>query len=273
LPVSVAGIGYDLFTATTPDPDQVIQLSIDLSPLIPSTASATPEASPSPFFRVGDTVSVKTGVIFDHNGHPVPDGTGVRFNINLSGEGGVVQQIDAVTLQGIAGVSFSIDRPGLLEIRAESDPAFTSVVLQLDVSNEGFGVTVVAPTPITTPTPTLEPMITPEITPSPPVTQGYPNVGEWFGMVLTLGGLGSLAYWLGKRTNATRWAVRYALCMIAGGLLAYSYLAIRLPGATIYLQKNGWLGLMGVVILGAIVGFGAAYTWQRLSSGSTKQPD
>ncbi len=29
LPVSVPGIGYDLFTATTPDPNQVIGLSMD----------------------------------------------------------------------------------------------------------------------------------------------------------------------------------------------------------------------------------------------------
>ena len=273
LPVSVSGVGYDLFTATTPDPDQVIQLSIDLSPVIPSTALPTPEASPTPSFRVGDTVSVKTSVILDHNGHPVPDGTGVRFNIILSGEGGVVQQIDAVTSQGLAGVSFSIDRPGLLEIRAESDPALTSVVLQLDVSNEGFGVTVVAPTPITSPTPTMEPIVTPEVTPSSPLPQGHPSLGGWFGMILILGGLGAFAYWLGKRYNATRWAVRYALCMIACGLLSYTYLAVRLPGVTIYLQKNGWLGTMGVVILGATVGLGAAFTWQRLSSGSTKRPD
>ena len=188
LPVSVAGIGYDLFTATTPDPNQVIGLSIDLSPIPASTTLATPETTPTPSFRVGDTVTVRTSIILDHNGHPVPDGTGVRFNILLSGEGGVVQQIDAVTLQGLAGASFSIDRPGLLEIRAESDPALTSVVLQLNVSAEGFSVTVVAPTPNISPTPTVEATVTPEATPSSPLAQGYPGLGGWFGMMLILGG-------------------------------------------------------------------------------------
>jgi hypothetical protein len=92
-------------------------------------------------------------------------------------------------------------------------------------------------------------------------------------MIIILGGLGTLVYWLGKRYISRRWAVRWVLCIIAGGLLAYTYLAVRLPGAVIYLQRNGWPGMMGVVILGAAVGFGAAYTWRRLSTGSTKQPD
>jgi beta-N-acetylhexosaminidase len=273
LPVSVPGIVYDLFTATTPDPNQVIWLSIDLSPVSASTASATPEATPTPSFRVGDTVSVRTSVILDHNGHPVPDGTGVRFNIALSGEGGVVQQIIAVTLQGVAGASFSIDRPGLLEIRAESDPALTSVVLQMDVSGEGFSVTVLAPTPTITLTSTPEAIVTPVVEPSSPLAKGYPGLGGWFGTMLILGSLGTLAYWLGKRYITTRWAVRWALCIVAGGLLAYTYLAVRLPGAAVYLRRSGWLGIMGVVLLGVAVGFGAAYTWRRLSTESKKQPD
>jgi len=273
LPVSVAGIGYDLFIATTPDPNQVIGLSMDLSPLSASTASATPDATPTPSFRVGDTVSVRTSVILDHNGHPVPDGTGVRFNISLSGEGGVVQQINAVTLQGLARASFSIDRPGLIEIRAESDPALTSEVMQLDASGEGLSVTIVAPTPNISLTPTPEAIVTPDVEPSSPLAQGYPGLGGWFGMMLILGGLGILAYWLGKRYIATRWGVRWALCIVAGGLLAYTYLAVRLPGAAVYLQRRGWLGMMGVVLLGAAVGFGSAYAWRRLSTGSTKQPD
>jgi beta-N-acetylhexosaminidase len=273
LPVSVPGIGYDLFTATTPDPNQVIGLSMDMSPVLVPTVLVTPAVTPTPSFRVGDTVSVRTSLILDHNGHPVPDGTGVRFNIVLSGEGGVVQQIDAVTVQGTAGVSFSIDRPGLLEIRAESDPALTSVVLQLNVSAEGFSVTVVAPTPNISPTPRVELTATPEVTPTLPAQQESPGLGSWFGMMLILGGLGTLAYWLGRQYIVARWAMRWALCIVVGGLLAYTYLVLRLPGATGYLHRSGWLGTMGVVILGAAIGFGSAYTWQLLSTGSKKPPD
>jgi len=273
LPVSVPGIGYDLFEATSPDPNQVIGLSINPTPVPVPTEAATPEATPTPSFRVGDTVTVQTSIIFDHNGHTVPDGTEVRFSILLSGEGGVVQQIYAATNQGVAGASFSIDRPGLLEIRAESDPALTSVALQLDVSSEGFGVTVVAPTPIASVTPTKEVVATPIVTPSSPLAEGYPGLGGWFWMLILLGGLASLGYWTGKLYFAKRWAVRAALCITAGGLVAYTYLAVRLPGATGLLQKSGWLGMMGVVLLGAAVGYGAAYTWMRLSMESTKQPN
>jgi len=273
LPVSVPGIGYDLFTATSPDPNQIIGLSIDMAPIPASTTSVTPEATPTPSFRVGDTRTVRTSVILDHNGHPVPDGTGVRFNILLPGEGGVVQQIDAVTVQGLAKASFSIDRPGLLEIRAESDEALTSFVLQLDVSSEGFSVTVVAPTPINSSTPTAEIVVTPDGKPSSPLAQGYPGLGGWFGMMFIIASLGTLTYLGGKQLTSTRWAVRLAMCTIAGGLLAYTYLAVRLPGSAVYLQRSGWPGMMGVVILGMAGGFGAAYTWQRMTSGSMKQPD
>lgn len=273
LPVSVPGIVYDLLTATSPDPSQVIGLTVDMSPVSGPTTSITPEATSTPSFRVGDTVTVKTSVILDHNGHPVPDGTGVRFNIVLSGEGGVVKQLYASTIQGVAGASFSIDRTGLLEISAESDPAFTSVVYQLNVFNEGFSVTVVAPTPNITPTPTTQFVATPGTTPLPPTpVKGSPGFGGWFSMLVILGGLGAFTYWFGNGYVPQRWALRWALCIVVGGLLAYSYLAVRLPGATQYVQKSGWLGIMGVVILGALVGFGTGYIWQALSKGLKKPP-
>jgi beta-N-acetylhexosaminidase len=273
LPVSVPGIGYDLFTATSPDPTQVIGLAMDLSPISATTPAATPESTPTPSFRVGDTVSVRTSIILDHNGHPVPDGTGVRFNILLSGEGGVVQQIDAVTLQGLAGASFSIDRPGLLEIRAESDPALTSVVLQLNVTGEGFSVTVVAPTPNSGLSPTSEPSVTPEVQPSRQQTPGYPGFGGWMMMVIVLSGLASAAYWFGKRFLAGRWGTRWALCIIFGGLVSYTYLAMKLPGTMIFQEARGWLGSLVIVLLGAAGGFGSAYVWWWNSKGSSKQSD
>ncbi len=272
LPVSVPGIEYDLLTATSPDPNQVIGLSLEKAPVASPTKGATPIATPTPSFKVGDTVTVKTSVILDHNGHPVPDGTGVTFSILLSGEGGVVQELVAATTQGVASASFSIDRTGLLEIRAESDPALISVVYQMNVSNEGFSVTVVAPTPNVSPTPTEQVVVAPVGTPTPSPVEASPGFGGWFGMLVVLGGLGSFAYWFGNKYDAPRWALRWALCIIVGGLIAYSYLAIRLPGSTTYIHQNGWLGVMGVVILGAAIGFGIGYSWQRMSKGSRKPP-
>ena len=282
LPVSVSGIGYDLLSATAPDPNQIITLSLNLSsaaatptisqsPQLTPTGLQTSEPTPTLSLRVGDTISVQTGVILDHNSHPVPDGTEVQFTISVPGSGGVVQQISASTVQGVAGAPFNIDRPGLLEIHATSDPAVTSEILQLNVSNEGFSVTVVAPTEEVQPTASPTLVATPENGESPSQERGILGFGSWFVMVLLLGGLGYLAYWLGNRLTSTTWGVRWSICTILGGSLAYTYLALRLPGAMTYLQSTGWLGIMGLVLAGAVVGGGSAYAWFRLTKESKKR--
>jgi len=275
LPVSVDGIGYDILSAVTPDPTQLIELSLDMpSVSTPAAGPQTAVASTStPFFRVGDTLSAQTSTIVDHNGHPVPDGTDVQFTIAMNGAGGYVQQIDSTTTQGIAKASFNIDRPGLLEISATSYPAISSVVLQLNVTSEGSSVTIITPTPIPefTPTPTVI-TATPVVIPLTPIEQGYLGFAGWLAAVISLFGFGVLAYWLGARLAKVRWGVRWAICVLLGGLLAYTYLAIRLPGAVVYLQKGGWSGMMGVVLLGAAAGFGGAYVWFRLANGSKRRP-
>ena len=277
LPVSVAGIGYDLHLATAPDPAQVIDLSLDLPAAASSSAGSLSTLQPTatPSLRVGDTLSVRTGVIVDLNGHPVPDGTSVQFKVTLNGSGGVVQQIDSFTAQGIARASFNIDRPGLLSINALSSPANTSLVLQLNVTSQGSSVTVVTPTPIPefTSTPTQIPSTpTPTPTPTSPLQQGYPGFSGWLASVLLLIGSGFLAYWLGDRFAATRWGMRWAMCVVLGGLLAYTYLATRMPGAAAYLHERGWSGMLGIVLFGAAAGFGGAYVWFRLTKGSRKPP-
>ena len=74
-PVDIAGIGYQLFRQTQPDPGQVIELYIDDDGNIQSPPSAEPlEAA------IGDTLHLQTGIIRDRNGNPVPDGTLVQFN-------------------------------------------------------------------------------------------------------------------------------------------------------------------------------------------------
>ncbi len=272
LPVSVAGIGYDLLSATAPDPNQEISLSLDMpSVSTPATGTRTPQPTSTPNFSVGQTVSVRTGVIVDRNGHPVPDGTEVEFTIQMSGGGGLFQQITATTSQGIASAPFNIPQAGLLEIRATSDPAIKSVTLRLDVSS-GI-ITIATPTEISQPTstPTITPTATPE--PTSPLKKGYPGFGGWISMVIVLSGLGYLAYWLGERFITRRWGVRCSMCVMLGGLITYTYLAMRLPGATTYLQGNGWLGIMGVVLTGALIGGGSAYTWYRLVRESKKQSD
>jgi len=272
LPVSVPGIGYDLLSATAPDPEQVIQLYLDLAPgPTPTTvATGTPEPTATPYFRVGDTVTVRTGIILDHNQHPVPDNTGVRFSLIQSGEGGVIQQVDATTVGGVARASFSIDRAGLLEIHASSDPANTSVALQLEITSEGISVTVVAPTSTVEPvTPTLAITPTPEETSHSVISEGYPGFGGWVTMIVFLGGLAYLALWLGGRIFSKRWGLRWSFCVILGGLLGYNYLALGLPGSAAWIKASGLAGILGVVVLGAALGFGSGWLWKKAVSPRT----
>jgi beta-N-acetylhexosaminidase len=269
LPVSVPGIGYDLLSATAPDPGQVIQLYMDFpsGPTPTALVTSTPDATATPFFRVGDTVTVRTGIIMDHNQHPVPDGTGVQFMLLQSGEGGVVQQLDATTSAGVARASFSISRAGLLEIRAMSDEATTSVVLQLDITSEGASVTVVAPTAIIeAPTPT--PTVTPEAfgTSVPSSSDGLPGFGTWLAMVIFLAGVSYIALWLGGKFFSTRWGLRLAFCAAMGGLLAYNYLALSLPGSTDWIETSGSWGIIGVVSLGVIFGCACGWIWLKTAS-------
>jgi beta-N-acetylhexosaminidase len=265
LPVSVPGVGYDLFSALSPDPSQVILLSLDLPPAPVPTDSATPETPPTPAFRVGDTITVRTGVLLDHNGNPVPDGTSVQFFLAQSGVGGLMQQVDAVTSQGVALATFSIERPGLLEIRAVSEPAMTSVILQMDVSGDAFSVTVVAPTSEVEPLPTAEIAATPESNDPQVQTVKLPGFPGWLLMVALLGGLGWLAYYTGLRLVSSKWGLRWGLCALLGGLVGYTCLAMRLPGAGEFLQRAQYAGIAGVTIAGALLGAAAGYLWRMLT--------
>jgi beta-N-acetylhexosaminidase len=263
LPVSVPGIGYDLLSATAPDPNQVIQLYIENPAATTPTGTLTPEPTVAPVYRIGDTLSVRTGVILDHNGHMVPDGTGVIFYMGLNGESSLLQQIESATINGMAGTILTISQVGKLEIRAESEPAIHSVVLQLDVTEAGGSITVMTPnvSEIPSSTPTKNPSSQPRR--ESPMALGYPGLGGWFLSIVILMCLGSLAGWLGRRFASMSWAIRLALGTFTAGLAAYTYLAVRLPGSAAFLQNNGWPGMATVVILGALAGFGVAFGWYR----------
>ncbi|MCI0520197.1 MAG: hypothetical protein L0Z70_08050, partial [Chloroflexi bacterium] len=72
LPISAPGVGYDLISATMPDPLQTIPLALDLPTPETGGVTATPDPALQPQFEIGDAIPVRAGVILDHNGHPVP---------------------------------------------------------------------------------------------------------------------------------------------------------------------------------------------------------
>jgi beta-N-acetylhexosaminidase len=240
---------------------------LDLPIITVAPGAATPAATPVPLFTIGDTIAMRAGVITDHNGNPVPDGTVVHFSMVLTGEGGgILQQADAVTTDGVAHVSFGLDKPGLLQIRASSDPAQLSEVLQLDVSGAGqpAAVTVIVPaiTPETAP-PALQ---TPEPRQDAFVSAGgAPRFSAWLLALLLLAAGVALVVWTGRRTASTSWAIRWGLCTLIGGLTAYNYFAIGLPGSAEFALSSGVGGILSVTLAGLAIGYGAGQMWWRRS--------
>lgn len=266
--VSVPSLGYDLISVTAPEPDQIISLALDLPAAAASANALTPVATPVPLFKIGDTIGIRTGTIKDHNGQPVPDGTVVQFSMNLTGEGGgILQQADAITTQGVARVSFGLDKPGLLEIRAASDPARVSEVLQLDVSLAG------APAAVTVIVPQLTPQPAPRAgrTPEPAVDvfitrQGALGLSAWILNILILLAGAVLAAFSGSRMVGQPWGFRWSLSVLVGGLIPYNYLALGLPGGAGYSIQNGIGGIMLLTLAGVFAGWGAGWVWWRLTS-------
>ncbi len=264
-PVSVPGVGYDLIHVTSPAPDQIIPLFLDLAPVpVSSDSPATPAPTPIPLFQIGDTIAIRTGVIIDNNGRPVPDGTVVQFSMLLTGEGGgILKQVDAVTTKGVARASFGLDKPGLLEINVVSEPAVISEVLQLDVSQSGpVAVTVVVPELTQSEAPT----------PLPPVEEkaegyisldGYPNFSAWVVVMLFI----AFSVWVGYsasiRLTDRRSALRWTLGITIGGLLVYNYLIFGLFGAPRWLTAGGLPGLLILVLVGEVIGLAAGWVWSR----------
>jgi hypothetical protein len=240
------------------------------------TAEAMPTQTEIPLY-LGDTIAVRAGPIFDHNGHIVPDRTPVRFTMITRDESGEIPiQMDSFTELGIARASFPIDRPGEVEIRAVSEPAVNSFVLQFKASNEGAEVTVVSPTPPITSTPGL---ITPTATPTPdrgPLIspEGYPLLGMWLLVMLAVFGGAALVFWAVSRIVSLRWGLRWALCVFLGGLLAYNYLALGLPGATEWIATSaGAFGVLVLTFAGEVIGSLAAWIWMQVLSGSKSGED
>jgi beta-N-acetylhexosaminidase len=278
-PVSIPGTGYDLLEVTRPNPDQVITLALDLPPASDATSTPTPEGpitptsipttdpepTPIPLLRIGDTINVRSGVIYDYNDHIVPDGTVVRFTMLLSGEGGgILQQVDQTTVRGMARASFALSNPGLVEIRASSDPAVVSEAIQIDVSSgQAVAITVIAPNP----TETIEPP-----TPVPPTPveendfvtlEGFPRFSSWMLAVMFIGFSALLAFWAGSLLQTQKWGVRWALCVLLGGLVGYNFIAFGIFGSTEILLTSGLGGVLGMSAIGEIVGMGVAWLWSR----------
>jgi beta-N-acetylhexosaminidase len=262
LPVSVSGINYDLISATSPDPDQTIELFMD----IPEANLGTPVPTQMPQLTIGDLIPVRTGVILDHNNHPVPDGTIVEFILS-DGLGELAIQRES-TQDGIARTTFLIEESGTVIIHARSDPAIESNFLQFEVPPEGVPTIEFVITQFPTETATAEPEESetqvPAVTDLPPEPPGSTGLLDWFLATGVSIAIGAAIYWFTINFGFLQWGVRSGALAIIGGILAYLYIAMSLPGSDQLLSIPGAWGILMVTVLGAGLGWGASYGWQKL---------
>jgi beta-N-acetylhexosaminidase len=263
--ISVAGTGYDIAAVTAPDPQQIIEIFQDLPPAPTPEPGVTPAPTSVPLYTVGNTLAVRTGPIVDVNGNPVPDGTEARLSMRVNGA--ITQLIETRTQDGIASGTFRLDEEGLTEIQAASPPARVSVALQLDVSpGQAAAVTVVAPTQLATPVPTE--VITPGPTPAPAEgpflsADGSLKLPSWLLAMVTLLTAAGLTFLAASRRLPLRRVLRWTLCVSLGGLVAYNYAALGLPGSANWLSQGGLTALLVLILVGIAAGALGALVWER----------
>ncbi len=270
LPVSVSGVGYDLIDATAPDPQQIIPLFWDFPPPQDAAAALTPEPNQPLRAALGQSLPVRTGVIIDHNGHPVPDGTVVRFLLTTPGGDQVQQSVEVTTTDGIARASFQAEQPGLWEIHAQSDPARQSQVLIVEIPGENNNSTPrpSTPTPTTPPTPssTVTPTQTGTITPS---RHDRVNGLDYLLALITSIAMAWSVYRLTLQQGQARWGVRFGLLTFSGGMTGYLVLAIGHRWASSWLLQWGYAVSPTFALGGALLGLLGGVLWRRFSLNAT----
>jgi beta-N-acetylhexosaminidase len=270
LPVSVPSARYDLNQAVQPNPNQVIALYLENGdPTAPQAGTPTPGSITG--YKIGDLIPILTGVILDQNGHRVPDDTPVRFIVNR-GDGGIVSTstLETKTVHGIARAAIRIDGSGQIQVRVESERARSSNVLVFDVppANPEVVPPTDTPVPTLTPTPTATQTATPTATVTPTVEAPPPppppqvNFGDWFVVMFVASTLGFGSYWIGIASGHIRWGIRSGFLGLIGGLLAYTYLALDLPGSHDLLATAGTWGTVFLTAVGAVLGSIAGWSWK-----------
>lgn len=266
-PVSVPGIGYNLNNALFPNPDLIIPLEFDFPPAQQAiTETATLEPTPPPEFRMGDVIPLRTGVIMDFNGNPVPDGTPVNFIFSYGGETTSIRQT-AYTQKGISRTTYAVTAPGALQVVAESENARSAAItLDIPLPNGEIITPSNTPEPTQTHTP-VPPTATPEPTAMPVPTVIPPRqagMGEWIITILISFGLAFAIYQVSIQLGNSRWGIRAGMLALIGGLSGYIYI-ISSPADNRPMPEIGlpWNVLL-TSLIGVLIGFGASLIWRAL---------
>ena len=269
-PVDVPGVDYELASALQPGPDQTIGLE-KLSPL-----------GDEPLYVGGDPLVVRSSVILDRNGHPVPDGTEVEFRGNyLQSDIFIEPQVVTDTIAGVAGASFVLGSPapaGMLQVSAESgDAGSDSLIVRVVLPVTPFptftptATATASPTPTITPVPPTPTISTPTPTPlAPPPARPESRPVDWLDFFLMAGGtvLGNVVGVQVRRGRRKGWDREVQLILYGVGLPLVGYLLYGLG----LLNPTSLAGLQGpatritLLLLTAVLAFlPSGVVWLRRS--------
>lgn len=268
LPVSVSSIGYDLITATTPDPNQVIPLMVVSNSEAQSEIDSAATSLGQPLIiNAGDIIYIQTGVIRDHNGNPVPDGTVARFIIDSQASSGLVEQMEAQTEEGVARTNFRIPESGLIELSVTADPATVSQILRIEITGTGGKVTSIDPTFSPTGS-NEEPTQASTSTSNNPIVReeiakrherGFPDILDWILSSILVSLIVSAVYTFGKTRRKNFWNPWLPFATGLGGFSGYLLSLIGLGFITSRIQQNGTFFILIMVVIGCVLGVGIAY--------------
>ena len=281
LPVSVAGVNYNLDNQLEPDPARPFPLVLLRQTDEQSEPQEMAVDGSSIDIAPGDQIILRAGPVLDRNGHHVPDGTLVEFRFLDQQAGVELPRRQETTAEGIAVTQLTIERPGTLQLSATSgDGAVSDAPSILTISEEGGSLatatptatptTTATPTPTATPTttPTASPSATPSPAPSPTSTPASADVAPTapkvpvslsIFFVALIGNIIAMAihYLLSHGDRAApEIVVRNALLSIIGAQTLYLLYALGwLPGSTLLQQQIGSAGALLVAFFGGLLPF------------------
>jgi beta-N-acetylhexosaminidase len=267
-PVSIKGTAYDLLTILSPNPTQLIDITVGLASSRPITPVAitptekTPTISPVPLgFSLGDKITFLAGPILDNNQHPVPDDTQLIFMVTYPADNIPPLYLNALTKNGMAQADYVLEREGEMQVSASSEPAKNSIIIKLNVGKKPAYITAFAPTQSEQPSRTSSPG-SPNTTPTPhPYGGGSAHAG-WDTFVVILLVLAVACGTIFATTNLPAWTAfrwRAILGVLVGGLAGYDLFALGFPGLN---DATAWGGRWLCVVFGVLGGaVGASLAW------------
>ena len=176
--------------------------------------------------------------------------------------------MDTQTLNGIARSDYRLQNIGQYTIRVIADPAVTSQILSLNITETGGQITSIEPTVIPTGAAatlaSTEPVETEEAGSLTNRERGLLSVADWFAATVFIFMISGIFYWWGWRKQKYSWNPRIPFLSSIGGYAAYFFFTIGLPVSTGSILKNGSGIVFLWVILGSLVGGGIGYLWYFL---------